>query len=425
MTAPIAPPSSERMSRAAALAMLCLSVGGWGLLLLVGLAEAWHSVRHAASPQGSYIFATVCGGMAVFWVMLLRDTGSSGRWGLARLFQGRLAGIGALALGLSAVLFLLGLFEAAILSLCYLASGNTAPDLALEQPHNLEARERYGWAGIPGIFNHRCEAKGDHPGFDVTYTQNEFGHRVVDDLHKNATKHIAFLGCSFTFGTGVQDIDTLPAKVAVYLPGYRAYNFAFGGWGPAQAVSLLQEEEITQEIKEPQGVGVYVFIEDHVRRAISSMRRRNSWTRDFPVYNLDGPAPEYLGPFSRVQPIRTWIYAVLPHEQFFAYSGLDWPITPSAADCGYTAKLIGAARDLYLKRFPGSKFYVLIHPLHGDLRGTQMTIDALAKLEVPVLNYVGMLDGTNPAYSLSDTHPTALANKLIAHRLAVDIGRAP
>lgn len=79
---------------------------------------------------------------------------------------------------------------------------------------------------------------------------------------------IIFFGCSCTFGLGVEKDKTLPAKISEY--SHRpVYNFAISGWGVQHVLWLLNNEKKLDEIKNPE-YAIYVFIDDHYRRAMSA-----------------------------------------------------------------------------------------------------------------------------------------------------------
>lgn len=50
-----------------------------------------------------------------------------------------------------------------------------------------------------------------------------------------------FLGCSFTFGLGVDDDQAYPAILAKNWPSYTVLNRALAGWGTTQALVVLRE----------------------------------------------------------------------------------------------------------------------------------------------------------------------------------------
>ena len=53
---------------------------------------------------------------------------------------------------------------------------------------------------------------------------------------------IWILGCSFTHGYGVNDMETYPAQLQELMPGYRVRNFGMDGYGTFQNWMTLRHE---------------------------------------------------------------------------------------------------------------------------------------------------------------------------------------
>lgn len=155
------------------------------------------------------------------------------------------------------------------------------------------------------------------------------------------------------------------------------------------------------------------------------MRRRNSYAAAFPCYTIDPSGnPRYLGKFSQAQPIRTWVYRALEHDQFLARTGYDWPITPWQSDIDFTADLIAAAAKLYQEKLGGTRFLVMLHPFAGGTQLTPRLITALVNRSIPILDYSHILDQSDTSFTFSDHHPTPRCNAIIAQQLATDLASA-
>lgn len=149
---------------------------------------------------------------------------------------------------------------------------------------------RLGWRHLPGSEGrHR-----DVPDFDVRYRIDTHGHRASPASY--ALPKVLVLGGSFTFGHGVEDSETYPARLEAALPGYKVINGAVNAWGTTQA--LLKLEESLKRYDDIQLV-VYGFIAHHHRR--NYLRR--SWLehiyttrkRRNPYFSLAGDRPVYRG----------------------------------------------------------------------------------------------------------------------------------
>ncbi len=124
--------------------------------------------------------------------------------------------------------------------------------------------DTYGWRHIPSSSGRQFEPYG----FNVKYHIDEKGNRVTKgtyDLPK-----ILVLGCSFTFGHGVEDNEAYPMLLSQNFTSNKVVNAATNGWGTVQAWLRLQEELAqNQDIR----LVVYGFIGHHRHRNY----RRQSW----------------------------------------------------------------------------------------------------------------------------------------------------
>lgn len=113
--------------------------------------------------------------------------------------------------------------------------------------------------------------------YDVYYTSDEYGRRIpsneklIDSVtHK---KHAIFLGCSFTFGDGLDDSSTFPFIFQKNYNAYKSYNYGVSGYAPNQ-ISLLFDKRVNtiNNISVPQDSGfcLYTFIDDHLNRVYGS-----------------------------------------------------------------------------------------------------------------------------------------------------------
>ncbi|MEI7752062.1 MAG: hypothetical protein WCJ71_08240, partial [Candidatus Omnitrophota bacterium] len=110
--------------------------------------------------------------------------------------------------------------------------------------------------------------------FDVSYSTNQYGLRVSP--HDLATprlnpdyKNVIFFGCSYAFGHGLNDNETLPFAFEDKSHGkYKTYNFAQNAYGPHQMLSILESDLIDKTIVDRKpSIAIYSAILDHVERA--------------------------------------------------------------------------------------------------------------------------------------------------------------
>lgn len=150
---------------------------------------------------------------------------------------------------------------------------------------------RWGHGGIPNIVAHH-----QHREFEVDYSLDGEGWRVMP-VRKAAypppVGEILFLGCSFTFGIGVEDGETYPAVLAAGpWANFRVWNHAHSAWGTTHALLFLEHR---LRVEPKPALVLYAWISRHARRNY----RRKSWHRGsglpFPHFELENGKPRFLG----------------------------------------------------------------------------------------------------------------------------------
>ena len=100
----------------------------------------------------------------------------------------------------------------------------------------------------PGVHSSRKLASDGELIYDVRYSIGEDGLRITPggDAGPGAAMRINFFGGSFTFGEGLNDDETLPYFVAAELQAIAVKNYGFHGYGPHQALAILQSDRDTK-----------------------------------------------------------------------------------------------------------------------------------------------------------------------------------
>lgn len=259
--------------------------------------------------------------------------------------------------------------------------------------------------------------------YDVVYTIDAHGLRARPEGHPSSDEAILFFGCSFTFGEGVNDDQTLPAYVESFDQRRRkALNFGFHGYGPHQMLTILEHglERPALEGSHP-GYAVYFALGDHIRRVAG----RTSWDNSSIHYMLT-PGGE-LAERPRLDSGIAAAYPTLERSQLFSHL-LDATVFRSQADVGseQESKLFVAvvARSARLfEQHYGGHFIVLLADGVGGAGEWPAHFDPAAALRAEGIEVVKALDLAQTYYSdpameiRGDRHPSALAYERIARAL--------
>lgn len=257
--------------------------------------------------------------------------------------------------------------------------------------------------------------------YDVTYTIDEHSRRLTPGQQEDVTRFVLFSGCSFAFGEGVNDEETLAYHLAQLAPKTRTYNYGFSGYGAQQTLALLEGRPLAAEIGEERGYFIYVFLVFHLGRTIGSPAVFNSWGAFMPFYTLDSSGKvRRQGNFTSGRPWTALLF------WFSSKLGLGHPpaiVHPPESihdQLELTARIISRAAETFASRFPESRFLVLVYP---QALGAYDLRPKLQALGVPFLDYSDLFRPDNRGLRIpEDGHPTGQAYRMVAGELAVDLG---
>jgi len=256
---------------------------------------------------------------------------------------------------------------------------------------------------------------------NTVYTTDDYGRRIVPEHSENREKKFfaLFFGCSYTFGEGLQDNETLPFYYSLFQPSVKPYNYGLSGYGPQQMLEHLKRENIKDEIAEQQGILIYIFIDHHINRVIGTMRSYSLWADIMPYYVLDQSNNLVRkGSFRTGRPLLNKLYWLLNRSQVVKALNLDYPRI-NKKHFELTARMFLESQKLFYKKFGSDKYYILFYP---GSRYVQNLKPYLQKFGISYLDYSGLFNPSDPQYHIpSDVHPNSHALKLIAEKIAQDI----
>ena len=136
-----------------------------------------------------------------------------------------------------------------------------------------------GWRLKPGIQSEKSIQifRGDTISVG-SYSSDKFSRRIPDGVlsipdyvssNNNPSKHAIFLGCSFTFGSGLHYTSTFPHIFETFNPDFKSYNYGYKAFAPNQ-ISLLFSEGVNtinhSTIEQHEGFALYTYIDAHLDR---------------------------------------------------------------------------------------------------------------------------------------------------------------
>jgi hypothetical protein len=299
-----------------------------------------------------------------------------------------------------------------------------------------------GWAPNKGIEAHAIKLGPagllNHPAgllFDTRYTIDSNGLRIAPPYRRDdLAGTVLFFGCSFTFGEGLKDNETLPYQVGAQSGGrYRTFNFGFEGYSPAQMLAEVEHGIVRRVVDTTPRYAYYVAIPGHVWRVAGLV----SWGGHAPRYVLDAdgtvhqegyfedrrPLAERLGFGRRAagQLNKSAVWRLL--------SMGESRITDD--DVRLYFAMVRRSQELLATQYPGIQFRIILWPnqdVPQERAVYEKMRDEFRRLEIPV----DLVEDILPDYnrnrerfqiSSADEHPSALANRLIAQYLLNQIAK--
>lgn len=258
--------------------------------------------------------------------------------------------------------------------------------------------------------------------YEVTYSVDDHGRRVTPVTEKSAREEfILFFGGSNTFGAGLNDSETLPAAVGRLTMKFQPYNYGVPGYGPSQMLDILKERTLRSEVKQDNGIAVFLYVPRLWRRVIGDRYISSTWGRYFSNYVVDKEGNlTRSGNFSE-RPFKSVFYAIISMSNIIRYFHVRIPGTVNDYHLGLTADVFRAAKAELKKQYNGINFYVLLRPGGGAEKDSLPLASFLKDRGIKILDYTALYDQSENIYQIHDGHSSALANARLAERLVEDL----
>jgi hypothetical protein len=260
--------------------------------------------------------------------------------------------------------------------------------------------------------------------YSMSYHLDTNGHRVTPDSLTTKEKFAIFWGCSFTFGDGLNDNETIPFYFSKNSGNYQGYNFGYSGFGPNHALIKLQHDSLSKNISQKDGIGFFVFIHDHVNRTIGSMSNYAFNQGKSPDFEIENNQVVHKGFFRDVHPTRTWFYSKMAGSSFFRFFKIGHPFRLNEEHFTLTAKVLEEISKEYQKQFHNDQFYVIMYPsmYPEDYEADENIINYLKANKIKYLDYRKLFNPVQKGnYIPHDNHPSASANDILTKQILKDL----
>jgi hypothetical protein len=267
-----------------------------------------------------------------------------------------------------------------------------------------------GWGPEhPGVFRHvKLAAKTRSVIFDVNYTIDEHRNRRV--ISAETGPAVAFFGDSFTFGTGLQDSQTLPQIFAdLYDRKLGVLNFGFPGYGPQQFLRALETDMFDSLLRRRVRLFVYETAAFHAERT--------SCTAGFmmraPRYEMVDGRPTYRGACYQKWTILNQLFANTSLYHAFIEPALGGP---SREDIDLYVAVLARAAELAREKYGAPTLVLYIRTSNRYLRRSGYTEQGVmqhmreAGLDVLDVTLDTAAFPGKPLTIPGDGHPSAVAN---------------
>lgn len=255
---------------------------------------------------------------------------------------------------------------------------------------------------------------GDELWFDVKVNIGSDGLRVSAPASPQQSGDcVLFFGGSFTYGWGVNDVQTLPYRVGSGANGrFAIYNFADNGWGPHQMLAAVEHGIVKKTIECQPRYAIYQGVPEHVNRVSGKV----TWSSTGPKYRLDDNGfPAYSGQFDDPHPNAVIEKIVQQLQKSLLFRRLARRKTQSDVDL--LIAIINRARIDLEQSYPRLEFHVIF----WDKPDIKYSTDILLGLHDAGLK-VHSVSEILPDYAsaesrhllINDNHPNTLAYAAIA-----------
>lgn len=283
------------------------------------------------------------------------------------------------------------------------------------------------WKVTPNLNEHFSVlgARTSRLKYKAHYSTDKSGRRIGFVPEKD-NQTFVFLGCSFTFGVGVNNEETFPYQFGKKT-GIRTYNAGIPGASPATFLYQMRNEGVTllEDIPGENVTVVLTIIPDHVTRLVGTTQLfRTPGTYELHQYfYLEDDKLEMRPSFASGPGLEKLFFKSIAQSNFLSVLNFELPVIQDDEYLLF-ARVIREIQDRMKKHGNVSRFVVALFPFgRGDDKYDGIKL-MLKKLNIDFLDYSLVKSAflLGDSYTLKyDGHPSPITYDLFSDFLISDL----
>ncbi len=226
---------------------------------------------------------------------------------------------------------------------------------------------------------------------------------------------ILLLGCSYAYGQGLTDEQTMGHKLSEYTKR-PVYNYSLPGKGLQNTIYILQKDMLDESINNPEYV-IYVFMSDQIRRLYSTVCLHDY--TGYPVYKVQRDGTVVLK--TNYYPVYRQFYTFYFFNNIYQiYFNMKFKKKHSRIINAYFKEI----HKQIQRKYPNAKFVILMYEDNGNNFGLNLQPlidDGIEIIHTNELTDVRLLDDE---YHIApnDFHPNEKAWDILVPALSQRLG---
>lgn len=257
--------------------------------------------------------------------------------------------------------------------------------------------------------------------YKTSYRIDASSRRIVgaQSADSDAKKNLVFLGCSFTFGSGVGDEENFPYYFSKNRSNFNTYNMGIPGAGANDILDDLRSFKRFADISKTGGLVVYTATDDHIERSTCDIGCYGKNYKDSVLkksnYQYDAASQMLInkGSFENSRPMTTMIFNVL--SKIGLIESLVVPLHFSDQQLELYVMMVEEMKKTAKEKL-NSDFYYIMYP--GYQKEWPRLKPLLKKYSIKYLDLSKMdfkKSTKNRQSIILDNHPTKLSHFLYAN----------